>query len=88
MAVITFANPTPSNERSIYLGCQALTASDTDTYERGVFVRCGGAGNLVCSPENGGADVTLAVAAGFQSTFRVIAVKATGTTATLLHAVY
>jgi hypothetical protein len=88
MAVITFPDPTPANPNGILSGAKVITPSDTDTFERGVFVRCGGAGNLVCSPENGQADVTLAVVAGYQTTFRVKAVKSTSTTATLIHAIY
>lgn len=88
MAVLAFANPTPANPNATLDGCKAVTASDTDTFERPVFIRAGGAGNLVCSPANGQADVTLAMVAGERTEFRVLAVKATGTTATLLHAVY
>lgn len=88
MAVTTFPNPTPANPDGIFYGCKAITASDADTFERPVFIRAGGAGNLVVSPANGNSDVTLAVIAGETIKFRVLAVKATGTTATLLHAIY
>ncbi len=88
MAVITFPNPTPANEKNIYDGIKAITPSDADTFAQPVRIRCGGAGNLVASPANGQPDVTIAVIAGELTLVRYIAVKATGTTATLIHAVY
>jgi hypothetical protein len=42
----------------------------------------GGAGAIVVTPANGGADVTVTLPAGGICPFRVLAVKSTGTTAT------
>jgi hypothetical protein len=53
-----------------------------------VSIFVGGAGTIVCTPANGNADVTLTMPAGSIVPFRVVAVKATGTTATGLVAVY
>lgn len=48
----------------------------------------GGAGIVTCTPANGQADVAVTMPAGSIVPFRVLAVKATGTTATLMCAVY
>lgn len=48
----------------------------------------GGAGIVTCSPANGAADVAVTVPAGGKVPFAVLAVKATGTTATLLVGVF
>jgi len=53
-----------------------------------VSVYVGGAGVVTCTPANGNADVAVTMPAGSVVPFRVAAVKATGTTATLLVAIY
>jgi hypothetical protein len=90
MAVVTMPNPSVFSDKCPQLpgSGKAITASDADTFERPVHVYCGVAGNVVCTPENQQADVTVAVQAGGFVPFRVLAVKATGTTATGLVAVY
>jgi hypothetical protein len=67
---------------------KVIVPSDADTFAQGVAVYVGGAGVVTCSPANGGADVAITMPAGSVVPFRVLAVKATGTTATLLIAVY
>lgn len=52
------------------------------------MVYVGGAGVVTCTPSNGNADVAITMPAGAILPFRVSAVKATGTTATLLVAIY
>lgn len=52
------------------------------------MVYVGGAGVVTCTPSNGNADVAIAMLAGAVIPFRVAAVKSTGTTATLLVALY
>lgn len=69
-------------------GAKAITPSDADTFAGAVAVYVGGAGIVTCSPANGGADVAITMPAGSIVPFRVLAVKATGTTATLMVAVY
>ena len=69
-------------------GGQAITPSNTDTFAGAVAVYVGGAGVVTCTPANGAADVAVTVPAGGMVPFRVVAVKATGTTATLMVAVY
>lgn len=66
----------------------AITPSDVDTFSAGVNVYVGGAGAVVVSPEGGQADVTFTVVAGQVIPVTVLAVKATGTTATGLVAIY
>ena len=91
MAVLTFANPSPPSQLAPGLpdGAKLITPSDTDTFERPVHVWVGAtAGNVVCTPANGQANVTVPVAANSYLPFRVIAVLSTNTTATTLHAVY
>lgn len=91
MAVLTFANPTPPSQLSPVLpdGAKLITPSDADTFERPVNVWVGAtSGNVVCTPANGGTNVTIPVAANSYLPVRVIAVLSTGTTATTLHAVY
>jgi len=90
MAVITFANY--RGDASLALkpadSCVAITKSDDDTFAQPVRVYCGGAGNVVYTPADGGTDVTVAVVAGAYLPSRAIAVKSTNTTATGLFAVY
>lgn len=69
-------------------GAKAITPSDVDTFAGSVAVYVGGAGIVTCSPANGGADVAITMPAGSMVPFRVLAVKAAGTTATLMVAVY
>ena len=69
-------------------GAQAITPSDADTFAGAVSVFVGGAGVVTCTPANGAADVAITMPAGSVVPFRVVAVKATGTTATLMVAVY
>lgn len=69
-------------------GGKAITPSDADTFQGPVAVFVGGAGVVTCTPANGGADVAITMPAGGIVPFRVLAVKATGTTATLMVAVY
>lgn len=90
MAVITMPSPTTATSACPRSpdGAKAITPSDTDTFQQGVEVFVGGAGVVTCSPANGGADVAITMPAGSVVPFRVLAVKATGTTATLLVAVY
>lgn len=90
MAVVSFPNPsaaTPSRNVLPDNG-QAITPSDADTFAIGVEVYAGGAGVVVCTPWGRDADVSVTVPAGGKVPFRVKAVKATGTTATLLVAAY
>ena len=90
MAVVTMPSPSVFGAKCPQLpdSGKAITPADADTFERPVHVFCGVAGNVVCTPANGQADVTIAVQAGTLIPFRVLAVKATGTTATGLVAVY
>jgi hypothetical protein len=69
-------------------GAQAITPSDANHFAGAVKVYVGGAGVVTCTPAHGGADVAVTVPAGGCVPFRVLAVKATGTTATLMVAVY
>lgn len=69
-------------------GAKAIVPADADTFAGAVAVFVGGAGVVTCSPANGGADVAITMPAGGIIPFRVVAVKATGTTATLMVAVY
>jgi hypothetical protein len=80
MAVLAFANPTPptSGFPSFPDGCKAITASDTDTFERPVAVYVGVAGNVSYTPANGEANVTLTMVAGSYLPSRAKAVLSTG----------
>jgi hypothetical protein len=69
-------------------GAQAITPSDANIFAGAVAVYVGGAGIVTCSPANGSADVAVTMPAGSIVPFRVLAVKATGTTATLMVAIY
>lgn len=90
MATIATPNITSATSACpvLPLGGQAITPSDADTFASPVTVYVGGAGVVTCTPANGNADVAVTVPAGQMVPFRVLAVKATGTTATLLVAVY
>lgn len=90
MAVIAFPAPTTVSPQSPCLpdGAKAITPSDVDTFQQPVSVYVGGAGTVTCTPANLQADVVITMAAGSVIPFRVVAVKATGTTATLLVGVY
>jgi hypothetical protein len=59
-----------------------------DTYAQPVGIQVSVAGNVKVTPANGGADVTVGLPAGGTLGFRVLAVKATGTTATGIVAFY
>lgn len=90
MAVIAFPAPTVASPQCPVLpdGGKAITPSDADTFAQPVAVYVGGAGTITVTPANLQADVTLTMPAGSIVPFRVVAVKATGTAATLLVAVY
>lgn len=90
MAVVTTPNPTTASPQCPVLpdAAKAITPSDVDTFAQGVTVFVGGAGIVTCTPSNGNADVAITMPAGSIVPFRVSAVKATGTTATLMVAVY
>lgn len=90
MAVISFNNSTSFTPScpSLPGSAKAITAADADTYNRAVMVFCGGAGTVTCTPANGSTDVVFTVPAGAMLPIKVIAIKATGTTATGLVAVY
>lgn len=65
-----------------------IAPSDTDVFQSPVRVWVGGAGTLAVVPANGTATVSLTVAANTYVPLYVTAVKATGTAATLLVAIY
>lgn len=90
MATVAMANPTTASPQCPVLpdAAKAITPSDTDTFAQPVAVFVGGAGVVVCTPANGASDVSITMPAGSIVPFRVLAVKATSTTATLLVAVY
>ena len=90
MAVIAFPAPTVASPQCPVLpdGGKAITPNDADTFAQPVSVYVGGAGTITVTPANLQADVILTMPAGSVVPFRVVAVKATGTTATLLVAVY
>lgn len=91
MAVITPANRSNPSALQPQLpqGCVVVTPSDTDTFAFPVAIYIGGtAGNIVVTPANGAANVTLAVAANSIVPFMVKAVLSTNTTATPIHAIY
>lgn len=78
MATIAFANPSTMSPPTIPDGCQAITASDADSFAVPVRVYCGGAGNISYTPANGGANVTIAVVAGGTLPSRASRVLQTG----------
>jgi hypothetical protein len=90
MATVALGTLTTASSQCPVLpdGGQAITPSDANTFAGAVKVYVGGAGVVTCTPANGAADVAVTVPAGGCVPFRVVAVKATGTTATLMVAVY
>lgn len=97
MAVISFPDATTFTASCPALpqGAKAITPSDTDTFQRAVTVVCGGAGTITVSPANQTAanigtvpDVQFTMPAGGIVPVQVKAVKATGTAATLIVALY
>jgi hypothetical protein len=96
MAVIDTSNraynPRDGAPRPMFPGgAKAITKSDTDTFSSPVTVHVGGAGVVRVVPEyngNAGATVDFTVPAGGLVPCRVWAVYSTGTTATVMVAVY
>lgn len=90
MATIATPNISPATAACPVLpqGALAITPNDANTFAAPVSVYVGGAGVVTCTPANGNADVAITMPAGSMVPFRVTAVKATGTTATLLVGVY
>lgn len=90
MAVITMpisASPCPTMP-VLPNAALAVTPSDSNTFAAPVSIYVGGAGIVTCTPANGNTDVAITCVAGMVIPFRVVAVKSTGTTATLMVAVY
>jgi hypothetical protein len=89
-AIISTPNVTPFPARpGIYDAALTVTPSDANTFAQPVTIYVGGAGNITCTPASGGADVVFtAPPVGSVLPLRVVAVKATGTTATLMVALY
>jgi hypothetical protein len=90
VAVISMSNSaTPSpTAPTLPNAALAVTPSDSNTFAAPVSIYVGGAGVVTCSPANGNTDVAITCVAGMVIPFRVIAVKSTGTTATLMVAIY
>ena len=90
MATIATPNITTLSPQcpSLPDAAQVITPSDTDTFATAVTVYVGGAGVVSCVPVNGNAALVITMPAGSVIPFRVSQVRATGTTATLLVAVY
>lgn len=97
MAVIAFPDSTSFTPTCpmLPMGAKIITPSDTDTFQRNVMVFVGGAGTVTVSPGNQTAanigtvpDVQFTMPAGSLIPIQVKAVKATGTAATLLVAIY
>lgn len=90
MAVIALPGPTTASSQCPVLqdNAQAITPSDVDTFSVGVAVFVGTGGTVTCTPWARDTDVTVTVPDGGFVPFRVKAVKATGTAALLLVAVY
>lgn len=92
MATVAFA-PTSMIGPSVPTlpgGGAAITPSDADVFNPAVVVYVGGAGVVAAVPANSltGSAVNVTVPAGGYVPFRCSAVKFTGTTATLLVAVF
>lgn len=92
MATVTFS---PSSSVNNFTPIRpnngaAITPSDADVFSQGVEVYVGGAGVVTCTPAGASQATTVAVTvpAGGHVPFKVSAVKATGTTATLLIALF
>ena len=79
MAVQTFSNYSTSSALAPGRpdGCQAITATDGDTFSVPVNVYVGGAGNVTYTPANGGSNVTVAAIAGSYLPSRALAVLQT-----------
>lgn len=90
MAIIALPNPTTRtpNTPGLPKGAKEITKSDTDTYPMEFALYVGGAGDVVVSPANGSSDITMTMPAGSIVPFMVVALKATGTTATDTIAIY
>jgi hypothetical protein len=90
MAVVTFPNPSqPSPITPQFpMSAQAITKSDTDTFERPVSVFVGVAGDVVVVPAGHQTAVTFTMPAGGVIPVLVGAVKSTNTTASGLVALY
>lgn len=70
-------------------GAKAITKTDTDTFERPVSIYVGAAGNVCVVPEFGDTTVTfVGMPAGSTLPVRVLAVRATNTTASSFVAIY
>lgn len=89
-ALISTPNPTPfANRPGSFDSALTVTPSDANVYSVPVMLYIGGAGNVTVTPASGGADVVFtAPPVGSVLPLRVQAVKATGTTATLMIALY
>lgn len=90
MATVPFPNPTTASPQCPVLpdGAKGITPSDADTFAQPVAVYVGGAGTVTITPANQGADQVFTMPAGSIVPARAVAVKSTGTTATLLVAIY
>lgn len=91
MAVIDFPNPTPAvaSVPQSPRGARPITPNDVDTFSVPVHVYVGGAGTVSVLPANGEpATDFVGLAAGQMVPVMVVGVRATGTTATNLRAVY
>lgn len=91
MAVIATPGRTPITDSCPTFpgGALLVTPSDVDTFANPVAIYIGGSGNISVTPGNGIAgNITVAVLAGTMLPFTVLAVRATGTTATGIVAVY
>lgn len=90
MATIATPNQTTNSPTTPVgpAGALAVTPSDANIFAVPVSIYVGTGGNVVVSPANGNADVTVVVPSGGMIPFTVLAVKATGTTATGIIAVY
>lgn len=84
-ATITFTNQSVPGSAGVTMfpdGAKEITKSDTDTFERPVACRVGGAGDVVFTPANGATNVTITLVAGEWLPSRTTAILSTGTTAT------
>lgn len=91
MAIGEVGNVTPSQQSNIPIfpsRAEAVTPSDTATFDGPVAVRVNVAGNLVVTPQHSDVDVTFVLAVGEFCPVMVRAVKAAGTTATGIIAVW
>ena len=90
MAIISLPNATTRtpNTPGLPKGALEITKSDADTYTREFMLYVGGAGNVVVTPANGNADITMTMTAGSIVPFMIVALKSTNTTATDTIAIY